>query len=279
MRRELVGVDVGGTFTDLIALGADDDVIRAKVLTTPDDPSQGFADGLAALADLRGRRLEDYCAGIDRIVHGTTVATNATLTGSGARTALLTTAGFRDTLEMRLGVKEDQYDNRYRPPEPLVPRHLRLGVDERTDSAGTILVEPDLRQVAAALDRATARGAEAVAICLMHAYRNPSNEERIGRFVRERHPDLFVSVSFELLPQVRFYDRTSTTVFNAYVGPLVGTYLGRLVERLSHGGFAGQLLIMQSNGGVVPPQVAARRWPPARCCRGRRPARRPGRRS
>ncbi|MFF3571957.1 hydantoinase/oxoprolinase family protein [Nocardia jiangxiensis] len=253
---ELVGVDVGGTFTDCVAFGDDDSVVRAKVLTTPEDPSIGFLNGITELARLRGMRPRDYGARITRIVHGTTVATNAALTGNGARTALLTTAGFRDALQMRRGVKENQYDNRYAAPRPLVPRRLRIGIAERTTSTGEILVRPDRDEIRRAVAELRAQGVEAIAICFMHSYANPANERMVADIAAEEMPEIYVTASADLLPEVRFYERVATTVYNAYVGPIVANYLGALTERLSEVSFDGRLLIMQSHGGVVTPETA-----------------------
>lgn len=256
---ELVGVDVGGTFTDCVALGDDGSVVDAKVLSTPNDPSLGFVEGLRALSGKRGQSLEAYCGSITRIVHGTTVATNAALTGRGARTALLTTEGFRDALEMREGVKEDQYDNRYVAPPPLVPRFLRLGVPERVNREGQVLVAPQRVDLKRAIATIRKHDVEAVAVSFMHSYANGENERFVGAALEELAPDLHVTLSSELLPQIRFYERTSTSAFNAYVGPILARYLSKLMTRLDDLGFGGQLLVMQSNGGVVPPAQAAKR--------------------
>ncbi|MCL4762737.1 MAG: hydantoinase/oxoprolinase family protein, partial [Burkholderiales bacterium] len=257
-----IGIDVGGTFTDFILTRDGAPPLLHKVLSTPDDPSVAVVDGLHELAALCGTPPQAFVAAIGTIVHGTTVATNATLTHTGARSALLTTHGVRDALEMRRGVREKQYDNTYTNVAPLVPRHLRIGLAGRLDRAGAEVEPPDFAQVDAALAQLRSEGVEAVAICFMHAWANPAHEEAVAARVREALPGAFLSVSSTLLPSIRFYDRVSTTALDAYVGPKLNRYVERLVERLAAAGFRGSLLIMQSNGGVMSPQVA--RASPAR---------------
>ena len=193
-------------------------------------------------------------------MHGTTVTTNAVLTETGARTGLLTTEGFRDVLEMRRGVRSRQhlYDNKYVAPRPLVPRHLRLPVTERTDVTGAERTPLDRESVRRALATLKEEGVEAVAICFMHAYADPQHERQALDLVREELPDAFVSVSSEVLPQVRLTNRVSTTAMNAYVGPVLRGYVDRLVARLTATSFGGALLVMQSNGGVATAEIVAR---------------------
>ena len=254
-----IGVDVGGTFTDFILADGAREIRTYKILSTPDDPSRAVLDGFAALAALEDRSLDGFMGAVERIIHGTTVTTNAVLTGTTAFTGLVTTRGFRDALEMRRGIREVLYDNKYLPPKPLVPRPLRRPVRERTDAEGRELAPIDLADVDAAADIFAAAGVEAVAVSFLHAYADDAHERRAARRLRERLPDVYVSVSSEILPQVRFYERTSTTVLNACVGPLLRRYLDRLAERLDEVGFGGVLLIMQSNGGVAAPETASRR--------------------
>ncbi len=250
-----IGVDVGGTFTDLFVWSVDGAVETYKTLSTPGDPSVGVLDGLRRVAQTHGLSLADLAGRISAIVHGTTVTTNATLTRGGAATGLITTEGVRDALEMRRGIREEQYDNRCENVVPLVPRHLRRCVRGRLDARGeeTTALEP--ADVEAALEVFRAEGVDAIAICFMNSFANPAHEEAAAELVRASLPDTFLSVSSHVLPTVRFYDRVSTTVLNAYVGPILRDYLGSLTSKLADIGFGGALLIMQSNGGVALPEV------------------------
>ena len=253
-----IGIDVGGTFTDFLLMQAQGRTWVHKELSTPSDPSLAVMQGLAALAGLRAMPFERFVRDIDLIVHGTTVTTNAVLTGNAARTGLLATRGFRDALEMRRGVREEMYDNRYHPPPPIVPRSLRLPVTERVDAGGNIVTPLHEADVAAALERFRAEGIEALAICFLHAHANRQNEEAAARLAREALPEAYVSASHEVLPQVRFYERTSTTVLNAGVGPILSRYLRNLTQKLQAARYRGGLLIMQSNGGVASPSRVSR---------------------
>ena len=252
-----IGVDVGGTFTDFLLLDGDGTTTVYKVLSTPDDPSRAVLDGLARMADDVGIGLGQFIADIGLIVHGTTVTTNAVLTGKTSPTGLLTTRGFRDALQMRRGVREVQYDNKYPAAEPLVPRWLRRPVSERVDAQGAVVQPLDLADVDDAITRFKAVDIEAVAICFMHGYANSDHEQATADRVAELMPEAYLSVSSQVLPQVRFYERISTTVLNAAVGPILSRYLTNLTARLADQAFAGVLLIMQSNGGVTSPRVAA----------------------
>lgn len=250
----VIGIDIGGTFTDFLTI--DESTHRQlahKSSSTPDDPSTAVINGLSEIADELDLSIANFVGQIRLIVHGTTVATNAVLTGRGARTGLLTTSGVRDILEMRRGVRsrEHLYDNKYVPPEPLVRRTLRKPVDERVTIDGTVLTELSDAAASEAVQNMVDEDVEALAICFMHSYANPVNEEKVLEAARELAGDRFVSASFEVLPQVRLYERVSTTVMNAYVGPVVQRYMHRLSERLAENGFSGALLIMQSNGGVA----------------------------
>jgi len=253
-----IGIDVGGTFTDFIVAGHGPHLLIHKVLSTPQDPSIAVLTGLQEIAQLVGS-LADFSAfvnSVDTIVHGTTVATNATLTHTGARSALLTTKGLRDALEMRRGIRERQYDNRYTNVMPLVPRYLRSSIGGRLDRNGAE-VEPlsldDIRQTIALCKQ---EKVEAISICFMNAFANPAHEQAAAEIVRRELPDAYLTISTDLLPSIRFYERVSTTALNSYVGPKLNRYLDQLVNRLSSAGFRGVLLIMQSNGGVISPQLA-----------------------
>lgn len=250
-----VGVDVGGTFTDFLVVADDGRASVFKTPSTPADPSRGVMQGLSEIAEAHGVGISELARRIETIVHGTTVTTNAVLTRAGARAALLTTRGFRDALEMRRGVREEQYNNRFTNVEPLVPRHLRLEARGRLDRDGRELAPLDLDDVDAAAETARSEGVGAVAVCFMNAFANPAHERRALERLEERLPGVYVSASTAVLPAIRFYDRVSTTVLNAYVGPKLRGYVDALVARLRGIGFEGVLLIMQSNGGVVTPAV------------------------
>ncbi len=258
MKTGKLGIDVGGTFTDFVLARAGEPPHIHKTLSTPADPSIAVIDGLTQIAAALEPplALRDFLATIDTIVHGTTVATNATLTSTGASCALLTTAGLRDALEMRRGIREEQYNNRYTNVKPLVPRARRLGIGGRIDRDGHEIEPLDLAAVRAAIDDWRAQGVQAVAVCFMNSFADPRHEQAAAALVREQWPQAYLSVSTEVLPSIRFYDRVSTTALNAYVGPKLGHYLDRLVARLDDAAFGGLLLIMQSNGGVISPQAA-----------------------
>jgi len=253
-----VGIDVGGTFTDLAAVDERGGVVIAKSASTPRDPSEGLLEGLGLLAAELGTDLRGLLAATSSIVHGTTVATNALLERKGARVGLLTTEGHRDVIEMREGLKDDRYNLRMPPPVPLVPRARRLGVRERMRFDGTVTTRLDAKSVGAAIATLAKDGVEAVAVCYLHSYRNPKHEVETGRRVAKRLPDAYVSLSSEVLPQIKEHERVWTTVVNAYVGPALARYLARLAAKLRASGYRGDVLIMQSHGGVAPIKESAR---------------------
>ena len=253
-----IGIDVGGTFTDLAAVDERGGVVIAKSASTPRDPSEGLLEGLGLLAAELGTDLRGLLAATSSIVHGTTVATNALLERKGARVGLLTTEGHRDVIEMREGLKDDRYNLRMPPPVPLVPRARRLGVRERMRFDGTVTTRLDAKSVGAAIATLAKDGVEAVAVCYLHSYRNPKHEVETGRRVAKRLPDAYVSLSSEVLPQIKEHERVWTTVVNAYVGPALARYLARLAAKLRASGYRGDVLIMQSHGGVAPIKESAR---------------------
>ncbi len=253
-----IGIDVGGTFTDLVACDEAGAVTLAKAATTPDDQSRGVLDGLALLAAALGTTLPGLLGATTRIVHGTTVATNALLEGRGARVGLLTTRGHRDVIEMREGLKPDRYDLRMPPPPPLVPRHLRLPVTERLRADGSVATPLDPASLEAALDVLAAEDVGAVAICFLHAWRNPAHEQAAADAVRTRLPHAFVTASHAVLPVIKEYERFSTTVANAMVGPVVHSYLQRLQARLAEASYTGPLFVILSHGGIASVKEAAR---------------------
>ena len=259
MARFAIGVDVGGTFTDFVLLEPSGDTAIFKVLSTPDDPSAAVFDGFAEMAAAHRMDVPTFLSRTSRIVLGTTVTTNAVLTSRWCKTALLTTRGFRDALQMRRGVRERYYDNKYSAPLPIVPRDLRIPITGRIDQSGAELEPLALAEVDAAAAALARAHVEAVALCFMHSYANDAHERAAAARLRERLPETYISVSSEVLPQLRFYERISTTVLNAAVGPLFARYAQALNRRLAAAKFAGTLLIMQSNGGVATPDTLTRR--------------------
>jgi len=251
-----IGIDVGGTFTDFLLTMEDGSSEIYKVLSTPEDPSIGTMKGIGEMAQARGLGIEEFLGQVTTIVHGTTVTTNAVLTLRGAKTGLLTTPGVRDALEMRRGIREEQYNNRYANAEPVVPRYLRRPVGGRLDYAGKELEPLSLDGVRKACELFKAEGVEAVAICFMNSFANPAQEEAAAKLVEELLPGAYLSVSTRVLPSIRFYDRVSTTSLNAFVGPILKRYLDSLVKKLADVKYSGILLIMQSNGGVTTPANA-----------------------
>ncbi len=253
-----LGIDVGGTFTDFLCLGGDAPLVH-KTSSTTHDPSLAFVRGLEEIAGRLDLAFEDFMAQIELIVHGTTVSTNAVLTGNGSKTGALLTEGFRDTLRLRDGTRATPYDNHLVPPPPLAPREHTHGVTERIGPEGQVLTELDESSVRAAAEALATEGIEAVAISFMHSPQNAAHERRAREIVAEVMPDAYLTASSDLLEQIRYYPRTSTTVLNAYVGPIISGYMEGLTARLQELRFAGVLLIMQSNGGVATPQEISRR--------------------
>ncbi len=249
-----LGIDVGGTFTDFMLIADSGDSFFHKTLSTPEDPSIGVMSGIRDLAAITGTRFEEFITQVETIVHGTTVATNALLTMRGVKTALITTKGFRDALEMRRGIREEQYNNHYHNVTPLIPRYLRLTVDERIDAQGRILKALDISELESIVAKLKSENIEAVAICLMNAYKDSIHENRIVEILKIELPNCFITSSSEVLPSIRFYERISTTAVNAYIGPVVARYIDNLVNKLDAISFKGSLLIMQSNGGLVTPE-------------------------
>ena len=248
-----MGVDIGGTFVDFALWDGDGEMAVHKVPAEPGDLAGSIMRGIAELAEQREADVRTFLGATTLLVHGTTVATNAVLTGSGSRTGLLTTNGTRDALEMRRGFKEEPLDNKYEPPAPLVPRYLRLPVDERVDWNGNVLQELDTGSLDAAIGALTSHEVESVAVCFMHAYANDVHERRVAERLRAALPEAYLTVSSELLPQLGYYSRVSTAVLNSYVGPLLESYLLSLSAALAEAGFAGQLLIMNSAAGLMAP--------------------------
>jgi N-methylhydantoinase A len=242
-----LGIDVGGTFTDFVLMDPDRRFLGVgKHLTTPADPSLGALDGTAALCKQHGVPLGQ----VVHAVHGTTLVANTIIERKGARTGLITTRGFRDALETGREIRYDMYDLFIERPDPLVPRSLRLEVDERLGPDGRVLRPLDPAGLDAILQAFEREGVEAVAVSLMHAFRNPAHEQAIRKWLADRAPKAHVSLSTEVCPEIREYDRTSTTVANAYVQPILARYLGRLEQGLRAQGLGGALSIMLSGGGI-----------------------------
>ncbi len=250
-----LGVDVGGTFTDLVLVGPDGRTLTRKVLSSTANYAEAILSGTQALLADAGLGPE----AIGEVIHGTTVATNAILERRGARTGLITTAGFRDLLEIGRLRLARLYDLDFERPTPLVPRRFRLEVSERMNHLGAVVTALDRRSVEAAVDRLVAEGVESIAVCLLHAYANPSHEQAVGAIVRERAPGVALTLSSDILAEMREFERTSTTVTNAYVMPVMARYLASLERELTRIGLRGPLLVMQSNGGVMTAEHGRRR--------------------
>jgi N-methylhydantoinase A len=254
-----IGVDVGGTFTDLVLARPDGSIALAKSPTTPDDQSRGVLDGIALLAEGEGLALPALLARTGAIVHGTTTADNTMIEMSGAVTGLVTTAGHRDEIELRRGYKEDIWNPALPPPPPIAPRRRRIGVPERLDFEGHVVTPLDEEAVRVALRRLAKLGTESLAVVFMFSFVNPAHERRVREIAAEECPGLDVSLSHQVMPAAPEFERTSTTLVNAYVGPKIRRYLRRLVDRLGEAGYARELLVMQSNGGIMTPEYIEHR--------------------
>ena len=248
-----LGVDIGGTFTD-VALEAGSRRFTAKTLTTPHSPEEGVLVALRSVIAEAGVTPGQ----VQIVIHGTTLATNALIERKGAKTALLTTEGFRDVVEIRHENRFEQYDVNIDLPPPLVPRRLRLPIRERIDAQGNVLVPLDEASVARAIEALTAQGVEAVAVGLLHSFTNPEHERRVGDAVAQALPDVAVTLSSDVSPEMREYERFSTACANAYLQPLIGRYLARLESELKRAGFACPMLLMTSGGGITSTETAIR---------------------
>ncbi len=246
-----LGLDVGGTFTDLVCI---DDEGCLSIATPPSFP-ENIAGGV--LPGLRGLRVD--LAALDFFSHGTTVATNAIIERTGARAALLTTEGFRDVLEIQRGNRRDSYDLRAYKPPALIPRDMRFEVAERLDWRGEVIRPLDKAALEATLEEIKSANPAAIAVVLLHSYANPNHERQVAELIEAHFPEgIHISLSSDIIPEHREYERSSTTVINAYLGPIIDRYLGDLVASLGAEGFRRNLMIMQSNGGLTPASVARR---------------------
>lgn len=246
-----LGVDVGGTFTDVVCIGDDGRIVTGKSPTTPSNQADGILNGIAVVADRLGLSREDLLSQTSSLVHGTTTATNIMLEFDGAVTFMLTTKGMRDILDIRRNIKEAAFSLRLPAPHPIVPRGRRLPIAERVNYLGEVLAPLDEDDVRRAAARMAEEGAEAVAICYLFSFLNGDHELRTREILLEELPDLHVSLSHEVLPRIREFERFSTTAVDAYVAPRLNRYLRRLESELRESGFQGELLVMKSNGGVT----------------------------
>ncbi|MGD9033626.1 MAG: hydantoinase/oxoprolinase family protein [Desulfobacteraceae bacterium] len=250
-----LGCDIGGTFTDFVLLNDQTGEIKInKCLTTPSDPSDAVEQGMKELE----QNAPGFIGELDEVIHGTTLVINSIIERKGAATGLITTKGFRDVLEIGREIRYAPYDTFAEFPKPLIPRRFRLEVDERIRSDGTILKALDLEEVKEVVRKLVAMGAESIAVCLLNSFENPTHEFMIRDIIEKETPKISVSISYDVLPQIREYERTSTTVTNAYVKPLTGKYLSKLSGRLESIGFKGKLFIMLSSGGITSVETAAK---------------------
>ncbi len=244
-----VGVDIGGTFTDVVAVDEDTGVLTVrKVPSTPPTFIEGILSGLGELGV--------PFSSIRLLVHGSTIGTNAVLERKGAKTALITTKGFRDVLTLARATKPDTYDLRWQPPDPLVRRRNIFAVTARMDHPGGVVTPLDTDELRALKPKLEAREVEAVAVCFLNSFINPAHEHLAAEVVADMLPDVRVSTSYDVFPEIREFERTSTTVVNAYLQPVTDRYLEDLMRGLGDGGFEGDLLIVHSGGGVMTEDTA-----------------------
>lgn len=255
-----IGVDVGGTFTDLISVAPDGSIVLDKAPSTLDDQSRGVMTGLEQLGATYGMDLSDFASHIDLIVHGTTTADNTMIEQNGARVGMLVTEGHRDEIEMRRVHKEQIWDPAAPAPFQIARRRTRIAIPERLDFEGKVLLPLDEEAVRAGIRRLRQLGCESLAVVFLFSYVNPAHELRARELIAEEFPEVaHVSLSHEVMAKGPEFERTSTTLVNAYVAPRIAHYTSQLTERLRSAGYDGELLIMASNGGVMPPSYVGRR--------------------
>jgi len=255
-----VGVDVGGTFTDLICVTPSGEILLDKTPTTLDDQSTGVMNGLEQLAQRFDLELEAFCRDLDILVHGTTTADNTMIEMNGAPTGLLVTEGHRDEIELRRCHKEEIWDPNYPGPIPIARRRARIPIPERMDFEGNVLLDLDEEAVRRGVQRLKKLGVRSIAVMYLFSFVNPSHEKRTREIVLEEFPDVeHISLSHEVMPRGPEFERVSTTLVNAYVAPRIATYTQNLQDKLRRAGYLGPLLIMQSTGGVMPPDYVSRR--------------------
>lgn len=253
--RYRIGVDIGGTFTDgTLVDSATGQVTTSKVLSTPSNPASGF---IAAVEKLLASDASIEPEAVEHVVHATTVATNAIIEGKTAKTAFVTTEGFRDMLEIARQIRPSLYDLQFEKPAPLVPRQLCFEVPERLNAKGEVVTPLDENALANVVEQIASSGVEAVAVCLLHSYRNPDHERRVGAAISAKLPNVIISLSSDVVPEFREYLRASTTVINSSVAPIVSTYLSSISDKLHAADVTSELLVMQSSGGVYPAEAAS----------------------
>ncbi|HEV3352189.1 MAG TPA: hydantoinase/oxoprolinase family protein [Acidimicrobiales bacterium] len=254
-----VGIDVGGTFTDLICVTPEGHVVLDKTPTTPEDQSVGVMTGVGQLAQAQGLDTEAFCARLDSLVHGTTTADNTMIEMDGAPTGLLVTEGHRDEIELRRVHKEEIWDPSYPAPPPIARRRARIPIPERVDFEGNVVLALDEDAVRKGVQRLKQLGCTSIAVTFLHSFTNPAHEVRARELILEEFPDVeHVSLSHEVMPRAPEFERTSTTLVNAYVAPRIAAYTSRLTDKLRAAGYTNEMLIMQSTGGVMPPGYVAR---------------------
>jgi N-methylhydantoinase A len=247
-----VGADIGGTFTDIVFMNQAGEVLVRKVSSTPSDYTEGIISGIENLSSEN----DVYPESIEQVLHATTVVTNVILERKGAKTGLITTRGFRDVLEIRRLRLPHLYDMRWEKPPTLIPRYLRLEVRERISPKGDIIQRLDLEEVEAAIRKLLSYGVEAIAVCFVNSYVNPIHEHKVGELLREKYPHFYFTLSADLMPLMKEYERTSEAVINSYVMPVTKEYLSRLNGSLRTKGIRAPLLVMQSSGGMMVPELA-----------------------
>jgi len=254
--KYVVGVDVGGTFTDLVCIDEAGKTYVVKSPSTPANPGIGVVNALEKVGASLDMKLSEFLPNVIRICHGTTVSTNAVLTLTGAKVGLLTTKGFRDIVEIRTGIRENRYDYAVPMPEPLAPRHLRRGIEERMKWNGEVHTPLNKEEVRDAVRYFKEQGVESIGICFLWSFKNPVHEKQTAEICREEFPEAYLSLSSSVLPEIREYRRFSTTAINAYVGPALSRYVRYLLQELRNAGYTEELLITQSSAGVMSPEIA-----------------------
>lgn len=253
-----MGIDVGGTFTDFVYVRDDGTMGVAKSHSTPENQAKGVLAGLQRIAGDEGRTVRQLMAQTDLMIHGTTVTTNTMLEFNGARTGLITTRGFRDDIELRRGYKERIFNPRYPAPVPIALRRHRLTVNERLDREGKVLTPLQESEVVQAVRRLKDAGIESIAVCFLYSFLNPGHERMVQDVIMREYPEAFVSLSHEVLPQIREFERVSTTLVNAYTSPKLRRYLEFLVSELGSLGFGGEFYVMLSGGGIMSSDYAGK---------------------
>ena len=248
-----IGIDIGGTFTDIVFMAESGNVLTKKISSSVDNYAQAIVDGLANVFETHGLSGAD----VIEVLHGTTVASNAILEHKGAKTGLIATKGFRDILEIRNLRVPKLYDLHWEKPPALVERYLRLTVDERINTAGKVQTQLNVSEAEAAVERLLTEGVEVICVALINSFANPAHEKAIKEIVKNKAPDIPVCISFDVLPEIKEYERTSTTVINAYLLPIVSKYLVTLDNELTRANIQSPLLLMQSNGGLITAETAS----------------------